>query len=267
MSPIRHLPVIIALGLLSCACAQAATLAIYDINDSGFTATTTAFTPSTSSSGLTAGSATFGSFGGVTQGSTSYFRSAANGDGSTANLAFRVLENVGTSPSRVLTDSQAQAVTANSFVQFTVTPTGGQVLNLSSFSAFVASDALSASQTFGTTYFVRSSLDNYTANLGTVTVNTTVGNLTSGTLTADLSGSGFQSISSSFTLRIYAYANLGASTAAANMVGRVDTLTLQGTVSAAAIPEPSSYTLLLGLAGMLFAANRMGRPRQACKIG
>lgn len=89
------------------------------------------------------------------------------------------------------------AVTANSYVEFTVTPTEFTSLEDLTFDV-----AKGGSGTRG--WGLRSSLDGFAANIDTADVPTTRPNFTN--FTADLSGAEFQNLTSAVTFRLYIYA-------------------------------------------------------------
>ena len=89
---------------------------------------------------------------------------------------------------------------------------------------------------------------------------TTPPTLTGGTV--DLSDPAYQSISSTVTFRIYVYD--GNLTSATRLVA-LDNVVLNGTVSVPSVPEPSTYALLTGIAGLLAAGFRRYRREQSLR--
>jgi hypothetical protein len=79
----------------------------------------------------------------------------------------------------------------NDYFYFTITPASGYKINFTDFTY-----GAQASGSGPTTAFVRSSLDNYTANIGTASV--------SGS-SISLTGASYQNITSAVTFRVYAY--------------------------------------------------------------
>lgn len=137
------------------------------------------------------------------------------------------------------------------YLELTVNADSGYALDLNSFSFELGGsnntlvDAISYAQ-------VRSSVDGYSTSLtmtpGAVT-EATVNNPAGGSFSASktpftisLSGSEYQELSS-FTLRIYAYA-----TGEENAFWKADNASFYGTV--AAVPEPASVSLIIGLSGL-----------------
>ena len=95
----------------------------------------------------------------------------------------------------------------------------------------------------------RSSLDSYTANIGTPTATGA---------TIDLSAAAYQDVGSPITFRLYGY-NAGAAAGTFS----VNDFTFNGTVSLAAVPEPREYGV--AFAGLLFVLV-MIRRRQTARI-
>lgn len=167
-----------------------------------------------------------------------------NFTGSTAsqfNFGGRLAFNVGVGA----TDA-ANAITNNSFVQFTVTPNAGFVLNLTSLDFIGARGFVPVEAG----YVLRSSVDNFLSDAG--------GSLFTAQFPAtasysnDLSGAAFQNLTTSTTFRLYLY-----DTQVPNGNGIIDNLTLNGSVGAAVLPEPATLALLtLGIVGGAVALRR-----------
>lgn len=118
--------------------------------------------------------------------------------------------------------SQATAVSNNSYFYFTVTPTPGQTMNLTSLVFNAARGGASTPRG----YVIRSSVDNFATNIaaGDLLSQRTVFNAH----TIDLSGASFQGLNGSVTFRVYIY---GPSTGVSI---DMDDLTVNGTIGNAA---------------------------------
>lgn len=118
--------------------------------------------------------------------------------------------------------STSTTLDANDYFYFTITPSSGYKLNLSSF-------VYTGQVSTGTpTVVLKSSLDSYAAIIGTATVTGT---------TIDLSAVAYQNITSAVTFRYYAY-NLAASTTALS----INDFTFNGTVTPTGNASPSLST-------------------------
>lgn len=147
------------------------------------------------------------------------------------------------------TDSTGQtgAVTAEDYFTFTITPSGGVAFNFTSLTFDYANYTNSGA--FPTeNFFVRSSVDNFGANLASaVTANVaSAGAFTTASVTL---GAAFQNVSSPVEFRIYVYD----STTDTAKGALLDNIVLNG----AAVPEPATY-MLLGC-GVLVCAQQFRR--------
>ncbi len=137
--------------------------------------------------------------------------------------------------------NQGNAVLANEYYSFTITPTAG-TLSLSNLMFDYAS--ASGTSTFPTeNFFVRSSRDGFAANItGAVSSNSA----TFTTANIGLSAATYQGLSTATEFRIYVQDSTNTSGRGAVL----DNITLNS------VPEPTTYAMLLGGAGMLFIVSR-----------
>lgn len=139
--------------------------------------------------------------------------------------------------------TSAAAVTANKYFTFTVNADAGNELDLSDLTFLVARGGGGTPRG----YTVRSSADNFAANLGTADVGTVRPDFSS--VTIPLTDAAFQDLSS-ITFRIYSHApNAG------NSVD-YDNITVNGTVSV--VPEPAA------LSAVALGTLLIGRRRRRC---
>lgn len=136
------------------------------------------------------------------------------------------------------------------YFAFSVSAVAGNVLNLSSLS-LRSSLSDNNSPDFDGTIVIRSSVDNYAADIGTITQASTDGAVFTARGPFDLSGSQYQNLSS-VTFRFYLF-DSSDSSATTSIVHRVDDVVLNGE----AIPEVST----LGLAA-LAGASLLGRRKR-----
>lgn len=128
--------------------------------------------------------------------------------------------------------------------QFTVTPAEGYTLSITNITLATRSTASGPAL-----ISIRSSLDNFASDL--------VSASSSGTWSL-ISPSSFSTITSTsaVTFRIYGYNATGA---AGTANWRIDDLTISGSASLSAVPEPSTYAAFAGLSALVFAATRRRR--------
>jgi len=155
--------------------------------------------------------------------------------------------------------SESGAVSNNDFWEFTVSPKSGFCLNVDSLE--FRHNATTASESWTSSVFVRSSVDSFTSNLGgIVSTFTAVDEDTAGgtNVTLLLDEDTFQGLTDGVTFRFYAY-HTGAS--ATSQFHRIDSVLLNGTVGV--VPEPST-TFLLAIPALLGVGlrppRRQGRP-------
>jgi hypothetical protein len=141
----------------------------------------------------------------------------------------------------------AQAVSNNSYFTFAVSPNSGNSLSLN----FLSLSARDSSTPSTVSIFLRSSLDGFTNNIGTVQAVTT-GFPTFSTYNFNLTAPAYQNITSNVTFRVYGYDANG-------VAFDVDNVTLDGVV----IPTPVPF-VFSPLPGLIVAwgARMMGRRRQ-----
>ncbi len=152
--------------------------------------------------------------------------------------------------------SEELAISTNAYLSFTVTAEAGSSLNLTSLTFGTAWYTTTAASSGVTNFVIRSSIDNYSANLAVYSDSPGQGNTSTPTFTGreiDLSGSSFQSISG-VTFRIYIWDVLTGGTRHA----AVDDVILNGT-AISSVPEPSSVALAAGLVIGAFATLRRRR--------
>lgn len=143
-------------------------------------------------------------------------------------------------------NTQALALSGNDYFTFTITPAGGFQLNLTSITF--------DSAVFGNitaTFFVRSSVDNFTTDLGTVTTSSTTFTNTNISLT----GAPFQNVTTSLSFRLYVFDNQDNG----NRGGLLDNIVLNGVTIL--IPEPASWATFMVGAGVLVASQRFRRKK------
>lgn len=135
-------------------------------------------------------------------------------------------------------NDETGAVTANDYIQFTLTPASGYQLSLTNFSLDFGSSYNSQPRGFA----VRSSLDGFTGTIYNLSLPSN-SDSTSAVFnySTALVGAQYQNVTTPVTFRIYGFDN---ATGTTNYL-RFDNITLQGTVGA--IPEPSGM-LFLGAA-------------------
>ncbi len=134
------------------------------------------------------------------------------------------------------------------YLSFTVEAASGNILNLTSLAFRSSLSASSTTTPFNGSVIVRSSVDNFTADLATFTqARTTAVDFTSRLV--DLSGSQFQNLTA-ITFHFYLIDGSDDSTGS-SFVHRIDDVVLNGD----AIPEPSTFGLAT-FAGLSFFTRR-----------
>ncbi len=140
------------------------------------------------------------------------------------------------------------SIDANDYFQFSITPSGGYSMNLTSLSL-----SERRSGTGIRTWEIRSSVDNYASALGTFSVPDDTNTRTGQSVTLS---SGFSSLTTATTFRIYGY-----SAEAAGGTWRIDDVVLNGSISA--IPEPSTYAAIFGALALVGTVWHRRRQRTA----
>ena len=132
-----------------------------------------------------------------------------------------ILDRMGQSPS---SGNFGTTINTSMYIEFTLTPSGGYEVDLTSMSFITIRTAAGA-----TNWALRSSVDSYATDISTGTTGTTDANAN-----IDLSGASYQNLSA-VTFRIYPYG--GSSTGH----WRIDDITLNGTIVPISIkPEPTN---------------------------
>jgi hypothetical protein len=148
--------------------------------------------------------------------------------------------------------TNAGAVTANDYISFTLTPLSGATFSLTSLALDAAN--WSTTTTFPLEeYFLRSSVNGFASNIGSTQ---TLAAASNGAITPnsfDLSGAVFQNLTTAIEFRIY----FQDGTTNVNRGILLDNIVLNGTATAAAIPEPATW-ILMGV-GLLLGAQRLRR--------
>lgn len=150
----------------------------------------------------------------------------------------------------------AEAITANSFIEFTLTPNVGFQYTATSFSFY-----WDRSNTGPSSVALRSSADSFGSNLGSVTGLTSGGTFSLNTITI---GS-LTNVSTATTFRLYGFgATATGGTAGFDTQASPVDLTLAPNVSlngtTSVIPEPSTYALLaLGLGALVLLRRKSAK--------
>jgi len=141
----------------------------------------------------------------------------------------------------------AEAITANDYMEFTISLNAGVEVDYSSLSVYLQR---SNSPGSATNVFLRTSLDGYATTVGSELTPTT--SFPGSPYSIDLSGSEFQNIASNITFRLYAYGGNNTSSSL-----RFDDLQVTGNVSV--IPEPATAGLLMTGGALALACLRRKR--------
>lgn len=140
----------------------------------------------------------------------------------------------------------ATAVSLGNYFSFTVTPSAGYALNLSSLSfneAITPGGGLSG-------YDVRTSVDGFASD-----VQSAGGIASSSAVSVGMSGAGYQGLTSALTVRIYAF-NSAATLPPSFSLAAFNSVILGGTVTS--VPEPTTLALI-GVGGMALLGLRRRR--------
>lgn len=187
-----------------------------------------------------------------------YFFTSATAPATPSNGAGR---SAGTQ-SQYTYDTIANAVAGAAYYSFTVTPNGSGMLSFAStdtltFALQVRSNNATGTVPYTVQFYLRSSADNFAADLGSstaLTINTASSSL-SANESISLSGIGSLTAGQAVTFRLYPVDN---QQAAGNDDFKFDNVVVNGTINnPVAAPEPSTYALLgLGLLGLVIFRRR-----------
>ena len=149
------------------------------------------------------------------------------------------------------------ASNATTYFTFTLTPKAGVTYNLTSLTFDAAFYEITGISNGGTTnYVIRSDVLGYATDIASITeAGQTTTTPTFHGKTVDLSGASYQGIGATATFRIYVWDSI----TAGSRVSAIDNLTLNGTITP--VPEPSSYSVMAGVAAVAFAGLRRRRQR------
>lgn len=169
------------------------------------------------------------------------------------NWAFSSAQNNVFARGDTTPDSSANAISAGSYFSFTVTPNAlgvGESISLSSLTFdTISNNAAGVASGNLASFFVRTSLDGFTANIGDTFSQSFNSDTTVNAQNRSVTLTGLQGITSSVEFRIYVFDN----TTNVNRTPRVDNVVLNGLIVTAVVPEPASAASLAGI-GMLGAA-------------
>ena len=174
----------------------------------------------------------------VTSGNGGYLKANVAGAGITGTTA----------------QKESAAITNGTYYSFTITPAAGTALQLTSLTFNLGGSANSQGN-FIVSAFLRTSVDNFSANTGTITSGSysvpNDGNAHFNSTGTNIDLSGLSSIAGTTTLEIYSYINTSNS---GGVYARINNVMLNATTIP--IPEPSTYALGLGAFTGLFAFSR-----------
>lgn len=143
--------------------------------------------------------------------------------------------------------TQALAISGNDYYEFTITPNTGFELNLTSLTF----DYSRFGGGLNATFFLRSSADSFSADLGAVSTSSA----TYATATISLSSPAFQNVTSALTFRLYIFDDMGN----ADKGDLVDNVILNGSVVLDPVPEPSTWVSFMAGAALLVGVERFRR--------
>ncbi|HEX8372451.1 MAG TPA: PEP-CTERM sorting domain-containing protein [Chthoniobacterales bacterium] len=148
-------------------------------------------------------------------------------------------------------NTQGGAVTANDYITFTITPNVG-TLSFSSLTVDLAN--FTTDGTFPTeNFFLRSSRNSFASNIGGAVQVAASSNGAFTNAVFELSGVAFQNIAVPVEFRLYVFDN----TTNAARGALIDNITVN------TVPEPSTYAMLFGGAGLVFVVMRRKRLARA----
>lgn len=146
---------------------------------------------------------------------------------------------------------EAISPTSTDWLGFTISANSGYELDLANLSfAYAFSYNSGTAPSTAATFDVRSSLDNYGSSFTVLTATATATTVTWSNASIVLTDAAYQNLSA-ITFRIFL--NDGTNVNADSYM-RLDTVTLTGVASA--VPEPATYSLLMGLIGLALAGVR-----------
>lgn len=147
----------------------------------------------------------------------------------------------------------AESIARNDYIEFAITPSFGYKFTLTNL-VF----SWEHSSTGPSSLTARSSVDNYSSDLGTFT-NTSTSLTTNNSITL----SALSNISTAITIRLYGYGATG-TTGAGGFDTSSNTVNVQLNGTVTAVPEPSTYAALLGLG--TFAAMMLWRRKRHAAV-
>lgn len=176
---------------------------------------------------------------------------SATVDGARGNLAPGLIVDYG----QVEGTSNTTAVTAEDYFTFSLSPSPGHSLSLSSFSfdyANYSTDGVFSPVAF----FSRSSVNNFSSNL-TSTVTATASSMGAFATSSSTLGAAFQNLSGPIEFRIYLQESTANTNTARGFL--IDNIIVQGV----AVPEPSTSVALIGGMSWLVGLRRLRQRRSA----
>lgn len=198
----------------------------------------------------------FGTVGESSFGNGWSIQGPANGPGAAASVPTRFIRTGN------VTTSEAGAVNANDYFEFTITPDSGFATSLTSIEMDIAATAADGGSNT-VNWFVRTGIDSFGTTVDSVFSVSKIGSGTSAYshVSASFTGIAFQNLTEATTFRLYTFSNTTGT--ATTYVNRIDNIRLNGDVVVAPIPEPARYSLILGCLGALPLLRRKRRVPKA----